>query len=242
MGHFALGLAGKAIRPRVSLATWFVSVQLLDLLWPVFVLLGWEHVRIAPGDTRMTPLDFYDYPISHSLVGALCWSAAFALLYGLAAGARSAAPGNDHSGPDSGRVAGGSAAGRWQLAVLLGLGVLSHWVLDLLVHRPDLGIGPHGPYVGFGLWNVPAVEVCLEAGMYIAGCALYLRATRPRDGVGRYATWLLLLALAAIWLTSTFGPPPPDTRILGWMGISLWLFILWAWWCDRHRERLARLS
>ncbi len=233
MGHFALGLAGKAVRPRASLATWFVSVQLLDLLWPGFVLLGWEHVRIAPGDTRLTPLDFYDYPITHSLVGALCWSAAFALVYGLAARGLGAG--------GSGGRAGAAAAGgsRWPLAMLLGLGVLSHWVLDLLVHRPDLPIGPHGPYVGLGLWNAPAVEVPLEAGMYVAGCILYLRSTRPRDGVGRYATWALLAALLAIWLSSTFGPPPPDTRTLGWMGLSLWLLVLWAWWCDRHREPVS---
>jgi hypothetical protein len=215
IGHFGLGLAGKALAPRVSLATWFMSVELLDLLWPVFLLLGWEHVRIAPGITRMTPLDLYDYPISHSLVGALAWSALFAALYGL-----------------------WRSWSRWRVAALLGLGVLSHWVLDLLVHRPDLPVLPHGPYVGLGLWNLPAVEAPLEVALYAGGAILYLRATRPRQpgaAIGRYATWLLLLVLAAFWVAATLGPPPPDERSLAWGSLCIWLFVLWAGWCDRRR-------
>ena len=70
LGHVAVGLAGKRIAPSVSLATWLSSAQLVDLLWPLFLLAGLEHVRIAPGITPFTPLDFYDYPITHSLVGA----------------------------------------------------------------------------------------------------------------------------------------------------------------------------
>src|ERR1700724_1626661 len=160
IGHFGLGLAAKAAVPRVSLGTWFASVQLLDLLWPLFLLLGWEHVRIVPGITRMTPLDFYDYPITHSLAGALAWSALFAVVYGAWRGRT--------------RLQGGQAAlagGRsgWWVAALLGLGVLSHWVLDLLVHRPDLPVLPHGPYVGLGLWNLPAVEAPLAGALYAAG-------------------------------------------------------------------------
>jgi hypothetical protein len=226
VGHFALGLAGKAAKPRVSLATWFVSVQLLDLLWPIFVLAGWEHVRIAPGTTAMTPLDFYDYPISHSLVAAIGWGAGFALLYGLLARRRAAAA--------SGAAGGGGSP--WPAAGLLALGVVSHWVLDVLVHRPDMPLGVRGPYLGLGLWNHPAAEVAIEGAMFVGGGALYLRATRPRDGVGRYATWLLLAALLVIWLGSSFGPPPPDVRTLGYMGLALWLFVAWAGWCDRHRE------
>src|SRR5580693_2653319 len=122
VGHFGVGLAGKAVAPRVSLAVWFVAVQLVDLLWPIFLLLGWEHVRVAPGITRMTPLDFYDYPITHSVVGALGWSALLAALYALAAG----------------RAAGRGPLSRPAIAGLLGLGVFSHWLLDLLVHRADL--------------------------------------------------------------------------------------------------------
>ena len=74
IGHFGVALAAKKLAPRTSLGTLFFAAQFLDLLWPIFLLLGVEHVRIAPGITRMTPFDFYDYPISHSLVTAAGWS------------------------------------------------------------------------------------------------------------------------------------------------------------------------
>jgi hypothetical protein len=220
VGHFGLGMAGKAAAPRVSLGTWFLAVQLADLLWPIFLLLGWEHVRIAPGITRLTPLDFYDYPITHSLVGALAWSVGFGCVYALAAGRRERA----------------ARRGAGAAAVLLGAGVFSHWLLDLLVHRPDLPLLPRGPYVGLGLWNLPVIEMTIEGAIFVGGAALYLHRTRPLDGVGRYGTWLLLAALGASWLGAVLGPPPPNVRAIGWMALSVWLFVLWAWWCDRHRR------
>jgi hypothetical protein len=78
LGHIAVGLAGKRAAPSVSLGTWVASVQFVDLLWPIFLLVGLEHVRIVPGITAFTPLDFYDYPITHSLVGSAAWAAIFA--------------------------------------------------------------------------------------------------------------------------------------------------------------------
>src|SRR3970040_541860 len=115
IGHIAVGLAGKKVAPSVSLATWLASVQLVDLLWPLFLLAGFEHVRIAPGITAFTPLDFHDYPITHSLVGGLCWAVLF--------------------------------AGGWflvrrnaRIAMLLAAGVLSHWVLDVISHLPDMPV------------------------------------------------------------------------------------------------------
>ena len=101
-----MGLAGKRLAPTISLATWFLAVQFLDLLWPVCLLTGVEHVRIVPGITRFTPLDFYDYPVTHSLVGAAVWG----LL-----------------------VAGGYLVitRRRRGVGLLFVGVLSHWLLDV---------------------------------------------------------------------------------------------------------------
>src|SRR5437762_2852574 len=137
IGHFAAGLAGRRVTPTVSLATWFLAVQLLDVLWPFFILSGVEHVRIDPGNTAFTPLDFTDYPVSHSLAGALVWGAVFAGGWMLLRGPstrddNTARPGQSRSG----------AAG------LLFLGVLSHWVLDVISHRPDVPVLPHGPYLG----------------------------------------------------------------------------------------------
>lgn len=211
VGHYGIGLSGRAATPRVSLGTWLLAVQFLDLLWPVFLLLGWEHVRIRPGLMRLSPLDFYDYPISHSLVGALGWSVLFAAVY--------------FAVKRHGRI-----------ALLLGAGVFSHWLLDLLVHRPDLAVAPGGgPYLGMSLWNSPYVEIPVEALLYGLGVRLYLRATRAKDASGRYGLLVFLLLLPAIWLASAFGPPPPSVQAIAWSALGQWLFVLWAYWIDRHR-------
>ncbi len=218
VGHHAVGLAGRARTPRISLGTWLMSVQFLDLLWPIFLLLGWEHVRILPGLMKVSPLDLYDYPITHSLVGALGWSVLFALGY--------------------------LALGRAELplrrrgAVLLGAGVFSHWILDFLVHRPDMPILPDGPYVGLGLWNFPWIVLPLETGLYAIGIFLYVRATRPRDAIGRWGLWSLLALLFLLWIASLLGPPPPNERVLAWSALSAWIIVPWGWWADRHRTSL----
>ncbi|HSF39139.1 MAG TPA: hypothetical protein VLT87_05050 [Thermoanaerobaculia bacterium] len=217
VGHFGVGLAGRAATPRVSLGTWFLAVQFLDLLWPVFLLLGWEHVRVTPGYTRLNALDFYDYPISHSLFSAVCWGFAFAVAYWLV---------RRRSVPRSFRT-----------GLLLGAGVLSHWVLDFLTHRPDLPLVPGmGRYVGLGLWDHPVPAIALELALYGLGIALYLRATRARDGVGRFGLWGLLAVLLVLWLSSFAGPPPDDERIIAWASMIQLLLVAWAYWVDRHRE------
>ena len=70
IGHFAVAFAGKKVAPKVSLGVLFLAAQFLDVLWPVFVLLGAEHFRIISGITKVSPFDFYDFPISHSLVAS----------------------------------------------------------------------------------------------------------------------------------------------------------------------------
>jgi len=220
-GHFGVGLAGRAATPRVSLGTWFLAVQFLDLLWPVFILLGWEHVRVTPGYTRLSPLDFYEYPWSHSLFFAVVWSFLFAAVYGLVR--RKIQPRSFRTG------------------LLLGAGVLSHWVLDFLTHRPDLPLVPSmGRYVGLGLWDRPVLAIAVETAIYGLGIALYLRATRARDGVGRLGLWGLLIVLPGIWLSGLAGAPPDDEKILAWASMIQWLLIAWAYWVDRHREAVTR--
>jgi LexA-binding, inner membrane-associated putative hydrolase len=206
LGHIELGLAGKRAAPEVSLATWLASVQLADLLWPIFLLAGLEHVRIAPGITRFTPLDFYDYPITHSLVGSAFWAA-------LLAGGWMIARHNA-------RVAG-----------LLAAGVVSHWVLDVMSHRPDVPVLPHGPYVGLGLWNSVAATLIVELTMFAGGIVLYVKA----GGAGRQrlSFWLLMAFLLIAYFTASFGPPPPDTRTLAWSALAAWVLVPWAWWADR---------
>lgn len=212
LGHIAVGLAGKRAAPSVSLATWVASVQLADLLWPIFLLAGVEHVRIAPGITAFTPLDFYDYPITHSLVGAATWATIFA---GVWLAARRTKP----------------------IAVLLAAGVLSHWVLDLISHRPDMPVLPNGPYLGFGLWNSIPATLIVELTMFVAGIAMYVRG----GGAGRrrVSFWLFITFLLVAYFVAAFGPPPPDVRTLAWSALAMWLLVPWAWWADR-KGRIPR--
>jgi len=154
LGHYAVALAARRATPRGSLGALFFAAQFLDLLWPILLLAGVEHVRIAPGITRFTPFDFYDYPISHSLATSVGW----ALIVG------------------AGYFAWRRDA---RTAAIVGALVASHWVLDLVMHRPDLPLAPGGgPLVGLGLWRSVPVTLALELGMFAAGVAIYLRSTR----------------------------------------------------------------
>ncbi len=210
LGHFGLGFAGKRVAPSVSLGTLFLAVQWADLMFFILALLGIEHFRIAPGNTRMTPVDFYDYPISHSLVWLIVWGIVVGGLYFAVRKSR----------------LGG---------LLLAAGVVSHWFLDAFVHRPDMPVLPSGPKVGLGLWNAPAATAAAEALVFGWGIGVYLKTTRAADRTGRWAFWTLVVFLAAAWVASVVGPPPPNERSMEWTGIAMWLFVPWGWWIDRHR-------
>lgn len=212
IGHYAVALAAKKAAPNTSLGTLLISVQLVDLLWPIMLLLGLEHVRIDPGNTAVTPLDFYDYPITHSLIGAIGWSVAFGLLY--------------------------FAIRRYKRgALVVGLGVFSHWILDLITHRPDLPLGFGGDvFFGFGLWNSLAGTLVVELAILAIGLAVYLRSTAAKDRVGSYGFWLLTVLLSILYVGNMFGPPPPSVPAIVVAGLGAWLFVIWAYVVDRHRK------
>jgi uncharacterized membrane protein YhaH (DUF805 family) len=211
IGHHAAAFAAKRVAPRVSLGTLFAAALLADLIWPVLLLLDLEHVRIAPGITAFTPLDFYDYPITHSLLAVLGWSVVAAVVY---------------------RLVRKSTAG----ALVVGAAVLSHWVLDYVTHRPDLPLWPGGPKVGLGLWqSVPATFV-VEVALFLVTLALYVRMTRARDRTGSIALWTLVAFLAIVYGANLISPPPPDAKAIAWVGLAQWLFVPWGAWIDRHRD------
>jgi membrane-bound metal-dependent hydrolase YbcI (DUF457 family) len=211
IGHNAVGFASKRAAPRLSLGWLMAAPMLLDLIWPILLLAGVEHVRIHPGDTKLTALDFYDYPWTHSLLMSLVWSVAFAAIcFAVTRYARGAA--------------------------VVGVGVFSHWVLDFITHRADLPLWPGGPKAGLGLWNVPAAELAIEAALFAVGLLVYRHATTSLDRRGSVGMWTFVLFLAAIFIANAGGAPPPNERVLAWMGLTMWLFPLWAWWFDRHRE------
>lgn len=218
IGHFAAALGASKASPKTSLGTLFVATQLVDLLWPLFLLLGIEHVRIDPGNTAFTPLDFYDYPITHSLLTTVGWSLAFAFFFWFL------------------------RKDRHQSLILSGV-VLSHWILDAVTHRPDLPLFPGSSvYLGLGLWNSVAATMIVELSLFAAGVILYVRSTAATDRTGTLALWGLVVFLIAVWALNFFGPPPPDESSLALAANATWLIVLWGYWIDRHREPANTLS
>jgi hypothetical protein len=212
VGHFGIGLAAKRYAPRASLGTLFVAAQFVDLLWPTLLLLGVERVAIAPGITRVMPLDFQHYPVSHSLLAVCGWAVLIGGGYLALRGAR-------------------------REALVLALLVLSHWLLDALVHRPDLPLTPFGEArVGLGLWNSMAATLWVELTIFLGGGWIYARATRARDAAGRWGFWGLMVFLLLIQAANLLGDPPPSATAIAWVGQAQWLLVLWAFWLDRHRE------
>ena len=206
IGHFAVGIAGRRLTPRAGLGWWFASTAFLDMVWPVLVLIGLEQVQIVQSSNPFLILTFTAYPISHSLVGAAAWAAIFAGVYRLVK-----------------RRAGG--------ALLLACGVLSHWVLDVVSHLPDMPVLPRGPYIGLGLWKSVALTIIVETAMFAGAIVYYARGRRPRP-----AFWILVSVLYLLYVASVFSPPPPTVAAVAWTAIAAWLFIPWAWWADRPRS------
>jgi hypothetical protein len=168
-------------------------------------------VRIDPGATRVTPLDFEHYPVSHSLAAVLLWATGFALTYQLLR-----------------RYPRG--------AMVLGAAVVSHWLLDAIAHRPDLPLYPGGSQlVGLGLWSSLAGTLAVELSLFGAGLWSYLRTTKAVDATGKWALWGLVAFLGAIHAANMFGSAPPSVEVIAWVGHAQWLLVAWAYWIDRHR-------
>src|SRR6266487_2225961 len=181
VGHYGPSFAIKSVRPEIPLWLLFIAVQLVDVAWAILVLMGVEKVRIVPGITASNPFDLYYMPFTHSLVAAIFWSVAVAVFVWFLP---SVAP----------RAA----------AVWVGVAVFSHWVLDLLVHRPDLPLYDDTMKVGLGLWNVPAIAIGLEAVLLFGGMWLYFRLGTAR----RTAMLMFGVIMLAIQAYVFFGPPP----------------------------------
>ncbi len=214
IGHFAVAFAAKRTAPTVSLGTLFLACELADLIWPVLVLAGVEHVAIAPGITVVTPLDFQSYPYSHSLVALAVWAALAALAYKIVRGSPPAAA-----------------------LVTIAAVVLSHWVLDVVSHRPDMPLTIGGATkLGLGLWNSRPATIIVELAMLAAGIVMYVRMTRPIDRTGMFAFHGLILFLLVINVANMFGPPPPAVHAVAWGANAVWLLVAWGYWIDRHRR------
>ena len=211
IGHFGIGFGVKKITPAISLGFLFIAVQFLDLLWPTLLLFNLEHVVISPGITKATPLDFVDYPISHSLIMVIVWGILIGFLSWL-------------------------FFKNIKYSFLIFLCVLSHWFLDLLVHRPDLPLMPgDAARLGFGLWNYPLLSNLIEASIFFGGVYLYNISTSAKNKFGKYGLTGLVIFLIVIQVLNMLGPPPPDINAITWAGHLQWLFVILAFFVDKNR-------
>ena len=202
VGHYGVAFVTKKADASIPLWVLFLAVQWLDVIWAPLVLLGIERVRIVPGFTATNPLDLYYMPYTHSLVAAILWSAAAALVYG------AVRPANTRT------------------RLLVGLAVFSHWVLDFIVHVPDLPLYDNRAKVGLGLWNVPIVAFCLEAVLLLGAIVMYLR-TVKRSRLGILAFGLVMLAVHAYVF---FGPPlgsPAQAAVTALGAYVVFAFLIW---------------
>lgn len=211
IGHFALGLAAKKIDSRPSLGTTLLAAQFIDLLWPFFLLFGIETVKIEPGNTAFTPLNFTHYPYSHSVLAVVIWAALFAIVYYFF--------NRNKKG-----------------ALLLSGLVISHWLLDFLTHRPDLPLSfDESKLLGLGFWNHIILTIIVEGGLFLFGIFFYLKATRAINKKGNVLFWSFVIFLLVIYILNIAGPPPPDEKTIGYAGLLQWLFIGWGYWIDKNR-------
>ena len=160
IGHFGIGFAAKRISPKASLGTLFFATQFIDLLWPILLILRIEQVQIDPGNTVVTPLNFSFYPYSHSLFTVLVWSLLIGITYFIVKKNKF-------------------------ISLYLGVLVLSHWLLDLIVHRPDLPLIPWlETKTGLGLWNSLSGSVIVEGMIFITGVFFYVKTTKAFNKKG----------------------------------------------------------
>ncbi len=217
IGHYGVALALRRAEPKLSLGTLFVAVQLVDIAWGATILLGWERVRIHPGWTAASPFQFLSYPITHSLLAAGLWAAAAAIAW--------------YTWPTK------DTSGHGRTALVVALAVASHWFLDAVVHIPDLPLTTDESLkVGLGLWNSIPLTFTVELGLLGLGLALYLSGGSRNHPVRRGWAVGFAAVLAAAYVTTTLGPPPPSVRAVG-IGALTMLLALAAvgGWIDRGR-------
>ena len=209
VGHYGVSFAVKRVDRAIPVWVLFLAVQFLDVLWAPCILLGIEKVRITPGITASNPLDLYYMPYTHSLVAALLWSCAGGFVYQFVA-----------------------RPPRRQASTLVGFAVFSHWILDFVVHRPDLPLYDNSAKVGLGLWNAPALAFSLETGLLFGGVWLCLRGSLARS-LGTLLFGVLMLAIQAYIF---FGPPPTSDRAAASTALIAYaVFATTIWWLQDRR-------
>lgn len=191
----------RAASPRAPLWALFLAVQLVDVAWAALSLAGIEHFRLDAA-LPSNPLVLSYMPYTHSLPAAALWAGAtFAV--------------------------GRAWLGARRPALVLAAAVASHWLLDLLVHRPDLPLWGDRYKVGLGLWNLPGPALALEIGMLLAAGVWLLRAgSEPRERRPRLVGLLALLVV--VQLVFSTAPVPTRAAVVPAGALAVFLGAAWA--------------
>lgn len=217
IGHYAVGFALKKVEPRLSLGLLIFGAVMLDILFGIFLLLNLEHARIVPGTTAVSPFEFYDYPISHSAVGATAWTAIGFLAYWL--------------------WSSGNRASRKIPAFIFAIAILSHYILDVISHTPDMPlIGNNSTMLGLSLWNSITATMVVEMGLLFLGVVMYQQPTMASSLTWKYGLVLMVFILLALYILGLFGPSPSDMRTVAIMiTLGQLAFVALAFWVDKNR-------
>ncbi|HEY9235516.1 MULTISPECIES: metal-dependent hydrolase [Phenylobacterium] len=210
VGHYAASLAAKAVVPRAPLWSYVIAAQAVDIGWSALVIAGVEKVRIDPTLPGST-LDLYHMPFTHSLPAAVLWAL-------------------------TGLVLARAAKFPWGASIAIALTVFSHWLLDLVVHRPDLALWPGGPKVGLGLWNYPVPEQAVEIGLLGLAASAWAW-TRGRDGRSLSPVLVFTGLLVAVQVVSMLMPGEGEPAGFAVSALAAYLVLaLAAWALDRPRK------
>ena len=215
IGHYGVALAFKRADPKLSLGTLFLATQFVDILWAVFIILGWERARVDPGHTAASPFQFLSYPLSHSLAAAFLWALVAAAIY--------------YSRPST------DTSHRRQGALVVAVLVASHWFLDAIVHLPDLPlVGDDSQKVGFGLWDSVVGTWAVELALLGFGSFWYLKAKSKRHPAQPARLAVVLSVIVLLAASSLLGPPPENMTLVAIVALATFLGIAWlGGWADR---------
>jgi hypothetical protein len=218
VGHAAVALGATRVVPRVNVG-WLVFAALLsDLLLGIFAFMGLEHASVPPDYAQRHYLRF-TFPYSHGLLPLVLWAA----IAGLA-------------------VSRLERFDRWRISMVVAGVVLSHFVLDAVVHVSGLPLaGENSAKIGLGLWNHMPLELALETLMAVVGMVIYLRVAGSRaSAASRYGIAALMVFLTAMTWTQLFSatPPSPDALVFFWIASPLVLSVV-AYLLDRGRAPRA---